>query len=48
MLNAIERLVLAGIDRESAGEAVIWYLSQGTEENLEEYIQDIEKRSIHA
>lgn len=43
-MNAIERLVNAGIDRESAGEAVHWYLSQADENKLECYICDCETR----
>lgn len=43
-MNAIERLVAVGIDRESAGEAVSWYLTQADEEKLELYICYLEER----
>lgn len=43
-MNHIERLVSAGIDRESAGEAVNWYLSQADENKLELYVCECENR----
>lgn len=43
-MSEIERLVSAGIDRESAGEAVMWYLSQGDESKLELYVRECENR----
>lgn len=43
-LNSIERLVAAGIDRESAGEAVCWFLAQGDENKLERYVSECENR----
>lgn len=43
-MNHIERLVSAGIDRESAGEAVNWYLSHSDEAKLELYVCECENR----
>lgn len=45
-MNHIERLVSAGIDRESAGEAVNWYLSHSDETKLELYVCECENRCI--
>lgn len=43
-MNAIERLVAIGIDRESAGEAVHWFLTQADEHKLEVYILELETK----
>lgn len=43
-MNCIERLVSAGIDRESAGEACQWFCSQGNEIAFEKYIEECERR----
>lgn len=44
MGNEIERLVAAGISREDAKEAVIWFCGQGTAEGLESYVLRCERR----
>ena len=44
-MNPIERLIAAGIDRESAGEAVTWFLTQSNEEHLNCYIANCETKN---
>lgn len=44
-MNYIERLVSAGIDRESAGEACQWFCSQGNDLAFEKYIEECERRN---
>jgi hypothetical protein len=43
-MDAVERLVLAGMGRECAVETVIWFTRQGSEEKMEDYISDVERK----
>jgi hypothetical protein len=43
-MEAVERLVSAGMDRVCAVETVIWFARQGSEEKMEDYISDVERK----
>lgn len=46
-LVAVDRLVAAGINPESAADMVIWFIQQGDDAGLESYIREIESRHIN-
>ena len=41
-MTAIERMVAAGMDRESAAETAMWYMAQGDVRGLEDYVVALE------
>lgn len=45
-MDAINRLIRAGIRPDCASETVLWFSQQGDEEGLERYIQEKEKRIV--
>jgi hypothetical protein len=47
-MTPIERMVAAGLSRECASEAAIWYMTQGDDKGLEAYVVALEVRhGIH-
>lgn len=43
-MQAVERLVSAGILPECAADTVAWYMRQGNEAGLERYVLEVESR----
>lgn len=43
---AIDRLIAAGIDPESAVDAAVWYIQQSNDEALENYVLEVEARCL--
>uniref|UniRef100_A0AAU8B8I6 Uncharacterized protein n=1 Tax=Dulem virus 33 TaxID=3145751 RepID=A0AAU8B8I6_9CAUD len=41
---AIDRLIAAGIDPDSAVDAAVWYIQQGSDDALERYVLEVEAR----
>ena len=41
-MTLIERMVAAGMDRESAAETAMWYMAQGDDDGLESYVVSLE------
>lgn len=44
-MDAVERLVSAGMDRVCAVETVIWFTRQGSDDKMEDYISDLERKT---
>lgn len=42
---AVERMVAAGLDPESAVDAAIWFFQQGNESDLEKFVMEVERRA---
>lgn len=49
-MTLIERMVAAGMDRESAAETAMWYMAQGGDDGLESYVIALEGRrdAVHS
>ena len=41
-MTLIERMVAAGMARESAAETAMWYMAQGDDDGLESYVTALE------
>lgn len=47
-MTLIERMVAAGMSRDCAAETAMWYMAQGDDEGLEDYVASLEaKYGIH-
>lgn len=49
-MTLIERMVAAGMDRESAAETAMWYMAQGDDDGLDSYVIALEGRrdAVHS
>ena len=44
-MNAYQRLVSVGMNPECARESVFWYMAQGDDDGLEEYVREVERNN---
>ena len=45
-MNAIERMIAAGLSRENAADNAMWFMSRSDEEGLERFVLEVEHNAI--